>query len=375
MRSGPTAGSPRSRLPTRKTLTRARRRVGSAGGGAEAIRVRRSGVSTLYGYWIWGGPVVGAARCPSLAHRASRSNRPLGWTTTTRPTALEEGSIAPVIGVGDRLVHVDLVLRSPLRGPVKFPFAVTGGSGTDADQPAALDHDGRRQHIGAAQVDRQGPDHQAGRGGDEHDRRTSAAEGIKVLLDPFVQPGPHVLDEVLVGDPFEFHHGDALDVGQADLDQPARSRAGRTGAGARGAGPGGRTSGGSGPGGRGSGRRGTSSCGPGACRRRPRTPRMAVPRNSASPTSSSRYSFAPPTHRPTRADRSRASAASAASAITRTIGSVLLARTCTQRSSHSRRSPSRRSARASGKAAAIRSHSSPTVLHRRCRPQGADTGP
>src|SRR5206468_5384920 len=68
------------------------------------------------------------------------------------------------------------------------------------------------------------------------------------------------------------------------------------------------------------------------------------------------------THRPIRPVKSRASASCAASAMTRTIGSVLLARTWTHRSSQSNRKPSRRSARASGNAAAIRSQSAAMSL-------------
>ena len=168
--------------------------------------------------------------------------------------------------------------------------------------------------------------------------------------DPVIEPGPDVLDEVLVGDPLQLDDRDPGDVLQAVGDQPAvvepaepvleavvegpeQERAADQAAALEDPGEQ-------------EGRR--------LGQQRPvhvdEGHRRGLARRSARSVSLIVVAFLGPARPSGRSGRpgSRASAASAASAITRTIGSVLLARTWTQRSSQSSRRPSRRSALASG---------------------------
>ena len=210
-----------------------------------------------------------------------------------------------------------------------------------------------------------------------------APQAVEMLDDPFVEPRPDEFRRNSRRRSAPARRPESARCNSGRSRSAARNRAGRNDAAARGRGPAGRTSGESSPGDRGSGRRGTSWSGPAACRRRRRRRPRAAARMWASRTA---HGSAPPrpcrpigrSGRPARGP----SCGSAASAITRTIGSVLLARTCTQRSSQSSRRPSRRSARASGHAAAIRSQSAETACRRRLpeprprsRRSGADTDP
>ncbi len=66
-------------------------------------------------------------RYPIRVPWPAASSRPRGWTTTARPDLLEQAAIAPVIGVGDGVFHLDLVARGPFLGPVALAVAVAGG--------------------------------------------------------------------------------------------------------------------------------------------------------------------------------------------------------------------------------------------------------
>ena len=72
----------------------------------------------------------------------------------------QQRPVAPVIGVGDGVLHRHIVGTRPFLGPVPLSFPVTRRSGTDANQSAALDHDRSGQRVGTTQVDAQGLDHQ-----------------------------------------------------------------------------------------------------------------------------------------------------------------------------------------------------------------------
>src|SRR5262249_18824494 len=112
-------------------------------------------------------------------------------------------------------------LGRPTFGPIKLTFSVTWWPRTDSDEPAALDHHGRRDHVGAAEIQAERFDDDPRRGGDQDDRRARAAELVQVLDHPLVEPGPHELDEVIIGDPFQLHDRDPRDALEPEGDEPA----------------------------------------------------------------------------------------------------------------------------------------------------------
>ena len=66
------------------------------------------------------------------------------------------GPVAPVIRIGDGVVHGDPPIGRPTLRPVELPLAVTWRPLADPDHPAALDPDGGRDRVGATEIEASG---------------------------------------------------------------------------------------------------------------------------------------------------------------------------------------------------------------------------
>ena len=63
---------------------------------------------------------------------------------------LQEGAVAPIIRIRDRIVHHNSVLIRPLFGPVSFSVPVARWSRADPDEPTPLDFDKLERVVGGA---------------------------------------------------------------------------------------------------------------------------------------------------------------------------------------------------------------------------------
>ena len=82
---------------------------------------------------------------PSGAGEAEQSPP---WMDDDGPSnLLQQGPIAPVIRVGDRIPDLNLMFSRPLLGIVKLPLTIARRTRADRDQPPTLDDDRGRQQI------------------------------------------------------------------------------------------------------------------------------------------------------------------------------------------------------------------------------------
>ncbi len=137
------------------------------------------------------------------------------------PSLVEQGPIAPIIGVGGRFVHAEPTGPRPLPGPVQLALPIADGTFAHAHQDSPFGADRGGQGINAAKVLPQRLQHQTRGGRNENKLGARVAQAVEMLHDPLVQTGPNMVVEVLARDGLQLGDGDRGDAPQAERDESA----------------------------------------------------------------------------------------------------------------------------------------------------------